>query len=134
MSGVLEGIRVIEVAQYVLVPAAGAILAEWGADVIKIEHPERGDGARGMMTIGEVVIEAEANPMVQHANRGKRSVGIDIETPEGYAVLMELVRSADVFLTNLLPPARRKMGIDAESIRAKFPGIVYASGLSLIHI
>ncbi len=128
MSGVLEGIRVIEVAQYVLVPAAGAILAEWGADVIKIEHPERGDGARGMMTIGEVVIEAEANPMVQHANRGKRSVGIDIETPEGYAVLMELVRSADVFLTNLLPPTREKLKIEVEDLRKVNPAIVYARG------
>lgn len=128
MSGVLEGIRVIEVAQYVLVPAAGAILAEWGADVIKIEHPERGDGARGMMTIGEVVIEAEANPMVQHANRGKRSVGIDIETPEGYAVLMDLVRSADVFLTNLLPPTREKLKIEVEDLRTVNPRVVYARG------
>jgi crotonobetainyl-CoA:carnitine CoA-transferase CaiB-like acyl-CoA transferase len=128
MSGVLEGIRVIEVAQYVLVPAAGAILAEWGADVIKIEHPERGDGARGMMTIGEVVIEAEANPMVHHANRGKRSVGIDIETPEGYEVLLELVRGADVFLTNLLPPTREKLKIEVEDLRKVNPRIVYARG------
>ena len=128
MSGVLEGIRVIEVAQYVLVPAAGAILAEWGADVIKIEHPERGDGARGMMTIGEVVIEAESNPMVQHANRGKRSVGIDIATPEGYAVLMELVQSADVFLTNLLPPTREALKIEVEDLRKVNLRIVYARG------
>jgi crotonobetainyl-CoA:carnitine CoA-transferase CaiB-like acyl-CoA transferase len=128
MSGVMDGIRVVEVAQYVLVPAAGAILAEWGADVIKIEHPQRGDGARGMMTIGEVVIEAEANPMVQHANRGKRSVGIDIETPEGYAVLMELVGSADVFLTNLLPPTREKLKIEVEDLRKVNPRIVYARG------
>ena len=128
MSGVLEGIRVIEVAQYVLVPAAGAILAEWGADVIKIEHPERGDGARGMMTIGEVVIEAEANPMVQHANRGKRSVGIDIATPEGYEVLMDLVRGADVFLTNLLPPTREALKIEVDDLRKVNPNIVYARG------
>jgi crotonobetainyl-CoA:carnitine CoA-transferase CaiB-like acyl-CoA transferase len=128
MNGLLEGIRVIEVAQYVLVPAAGAILAEWGADVIKIEHPERGDGARGMMTIGEVVIEAESNPMVHHANRGKRSVGIDIETPEGHEVLMELVRGADVFLTNLLPPTRQKLRIEVEDLRKVNPKIVYARG------
>jgi crotonobetainyl-CoA:carnitine CoA-transferase CaiB-like acyl-CoA transferase len=128
MSGVLEGIRVVEVAQYVLVPAAGAILAEWGADVIKVEHPERGDGARGMMTIGEVVIEAEANPMVHHANRGKRSVGIDIATPEGHAVLMDLVRSADVFLTNLLPPTREALKIEVEDLRKVNPQIVYARG------
>ncbi|MCB2048812.1 MAG: CoA transferase [Novosphingobium sp.] len=128
MAGVMKGIRVIEVAQWVLVPAAGAILAEWGADVIKVEHPERGDGARGMMTIGEVVIEAEANPMIQHANRGKRSVGIDIETPEGHALLMDMVRGADVFLTNLLPATRRKLQIEVEDIRKINPRIVYARG------
>ena len=128
MGGVLEGIKVIEVAQYVLVPAAGAILAEWGADVIKIEHPERGDGARGMMTIGEIVIEAEASPMLHHANRGKRSVGIDIESPEGYELLLEMVREADVFLTNLLPPTRAKLKIDVEDLRKVNPRIVYARG------
>jgi crotonobetainyl-CoA:carnitine CoA-transferase CaiB-like acyl-CoA transferase len=128
MIGMLEGTRVIEVAQWVLVPAAGAILAEWGADVIKVEHPERGDGARGMLTVGEVQIEAESNPLFHHANRGKRSVGIDIETPEGYAVLMELVRGADVFLTNLLPPTRTKLKIEPDDLRKVNPNIVYARG------
>lgn len=128
MAGVLGGIKVVEVAQFVFVPAAGAILAEWGADVIKVEHPLRGDGARGALTINGTVIQPDLNPMVQHANRGKRSVGIDIETPEGYALLLDLVREADVFLTNLLPPTRAKLKIDVEDLRAVNPRLVYARG------
>ncbi len=128
MAGVLEGVTVVEVAQYVFVPAAGAILSEWGADVIKIEHPERGDGARGALTINGTVIQPEENPMVQHANRGKRSVGIDIATPEGYALLLEMVAKADVFLTNLLPPTRRSLKIEVEDLRKVNPGLIYARG------
>ncbi len=128
MAGVLEGVTVVEVAQYVFVPAAGAILAEWGADVIKVEHPLRGDGARGAMTINGVAIDPDANPMVQHANRGKRSVGIDIASPEGYALLMEMVAKADVFLTNLLPPTRQALKIEVEDLRKVNPRLIYARG------
>ena len=128
MTKVMEGVRVIEVAQFVFVPAAGAILAEWGADVIKIEHPVRGDSQRGMRTIGGMTFDPVVNPMIQQPNRGKRSIGIDITTAEGQALVYELAKDADVFLTNYLPAARQKMKIDIEHIRAINPEIIYARG------
>lgn len=125
----LEGIRVIEAAMYGFVPSAGAVLADWGADVIKIEHAVTGDPQRGLRRTGAFVIEeGDPNPNIEHANRGKRSLGLDISKPEGMAVLRELVAGADVFLTSFLPHARRRFGIEPEDIRAIKADIVYARG------
>ena len=79
----MKGVKVVEVAQFTFVPAAGAILADWGADVIKIEHPVRGDTQRGFVNIGGIVVNPQRSPFVEHPNRGKRSVGIDVSTPGG---------------------------------------------------
>jgi crotonobetainyl-CoA:carnitine CoA-transferase CaiB-like acyl-CoA transferase len=128
MTQVMKGVRVLEVAQFVFVPCSGAVLAEWGADVIKVEHPVRGDAQRGMRTIAGVTFDPVSNPMIQHPNRGKRSIGIDITTPEGQALIYELAKDADVFLTNYLPAARQKLKIDVEHIRAANPKIIYARG------
>lgn len=128
MKQVMNGVRVLEVAQFVFVPAAGAVLADWGADVIKVEHPERGDTQRGMLTIAGAKLDPVVNPMIEHPNRGKRSIGIDITTPEGQELIYELARGADVFLTNYLPSARQKLKIDVEHIRAANPDIIYARG------
>jgi len=128
MTQVLRGVRVLEVAQFVFVPSAGAILADWGADVIKVEHPLRGDAQRGMTRIGGVSFDPAVNPMMEHPNRGKRSIGIDIATAEGQQLVYELAREADVFLTNYLPEARAKLNIDVEHIRAANPAIIYARG------
>jgi len=128
MTQVMKGVRVLEVAQFVFVPCAGAILAEWGADVIKVEHPVRGDAQRGMRTIAGVTFDPVANPMIQHPNRGKRSIGIDITQPEGQQLIYDLAKDADVFLTNYLPSARQKLKIDVEHIRAVNPKIIYARG------
>ncbi len=128
MERVLEGIRVVEVAQWWFVPAAGAVLADWGADVIKIEHPVTGDPQRGLMTSGFFPNTGGVNFMMEQSNRGKRSVGIDLAHPDGRAALMKLVETADVFLTNFLPAARRRLQIDVEHIRAVNPKIVYVRG------
>ncbi|MDE2301317.1 MAG: CoA transferase [Sphingomonadales bacterium] len=128
MTQVLKGVRVLEVAQFVFVPSAGAILADWGAEVIKVEHPLRGDAQRGMVTIGGVRFDPRVNPMMEHPNRGKRSIGIDIATPAGRDLVHALARDCDVFLTNYLPAARQKLGIDVEHIRAANPAIIYARG------
>src|ERR1700731_3347052 len=114
MVKVMEGFRVLEVAQFTFVPAAGAILADWGADVIKIEHPVRGDTQRGFINIAGVKVDPLRNTAIEHANRGKRSVGVDISTPEGQQLIYELAKTADVFLTNYLPSARQKLKIDLE--------------------
>ncbi len=128
MEHVLSGIRVVEVAQWWFVPSAGAVLADWGADVIKIEHPVTGDPQRGLVTSGFFPDTGGVNFMMEQSNRGKRSVGIDIRNPAGRDALLELVATADVFLTNFLPPARRKLGIELDDIRAVNPRIVYVRG------
>jgi crotonobetainyl-CoA:carnitine CoA-transferase CaiB-like acyl-CoA transferase len=124
----MKGVKVVEVAQFVFVPAAGAVLADWGADVIKVEHPVRGDAQRGARSIAGMTFDPVVNPMIQHPNRGKRSVAIDISRPEGQELVYELARDADVFLTNYLPAARQKLKIDVEHIRAVNPNIIYARG------
>ena len=128
MTQVMKGVRVLEVAQFTFVPAAGAVLADWGADVIKIEHPVRGDTQRGFINSFGKKINPLRNGMIEHPNRGKRSVGIDISTPKGQALIYEIAKTADVFLTNYLPSARRKLKIDVEQIRAANPDIIYARG------
>jgi len=128
---VMEGIRVLEVAQFTFVPAAGGILADWGADVIKIEHPVRGDTQRGFLNLGGVTLDPLRHTLIEHPNRGKRSVGLDISTPEGQEVLYELARHCDVFLTNYLPQVRQKNKFDVEHIRAVNPNIIYARGSAL---
>jgi crotonobetainyl-CoA:carnitine CoA-transferase CaiB-like acyl-CoA transferase len=128
MTQVMKGVRVLEVAQFTFVPAAGGILADWGADVIKVEHPVRGDTQRGFINMGGVPVEADRNPLIEHPNRGKRSVGIDVSTPEGQELLYEIAKTADVFLTNYLPQVRQKNRIDVEHIRAANPNIIYVRG------
>lgn len=131
MTQVMKGVRVLEVAQFTYVPAAGAILADWGADVIKIEHPVRGDTQRGFLNMGGVKLDPLRHTLFEHPNRGKRSVGIDLSTTEGQEVLYELAKTADVFLTNYLPQVRQKNRFDIEHIRAANPDIIYARGSAL---
>ncbi|SDD15292.1 Crotonobetainyl-CoA:carnitine CoA-transferase CaiB [Sphingomonas sp. YR710] len=128
---VMEGVRVLEVAQFTFVPAAGAILADWGAEVIKIEHPLRGDTQRGFLNLGGVALDPLRHTLIEHPNRGKRSVGLDISTPEGQEILYELAKQSDVFLTNYLPQVRQKNKFDIEHIRAVNPNIIYARGSAL---
>lgn len=128
MHQVLDGIRVIEVAQWWFVPAAGAVLSDWGAEVIKVEHPESGDPMRGLVSSGLVAGAGQVNFMVEQPNRGKRGVGIDLANPRGLELLYRLVEGADVFLTSFLPAARRRLQIDADDIRRVNPKIVYARG------
>lgn len=128
MTQVMKGIRILEVAQFTFVPAAGGVLADWGADVIKIEHPVRGDAQRGFLNMGGVTLDPQRHTLFEHPNRGKRSVGIDVSTPGGQEVLYELAKTADVFLTNYLPQVRQKHKFDVEHIRAANPNIIYARG------
>ena len=125
---VMEGVRVLEIAQFVLAPSAAAILGDWGADVIKVEHAERGDSVRGLSSYGVPADIDGVNFLWSSFNRGKRSVGIDLTVAEGRRIALELARNADVFVTNCLPSARARLGIDIEDIRAANPQIVYGRG------
>lgn len=128
MVKVMQGFRVLEVAQFTFVPAAGAILADWGADVIKVEHPLRGDTQRGFLNMGGIQVNPDRHPLMEHPNRGKRSVGIDVSTPGGQEVIYELAKTSDVFLTNYKPAQRQAHKFDVEHIRAANPNIIYARG------
>ena len=94
----------MEVAEHTFVPAASALLADWGAEVVKIEPIERGDAMRGLASSGVVSIGGGVHALLEHSNRGKRSLALDLSTPEGLEILYKLVATADpVFLTNKLP-------------------------------
>src|SRR4051794_27649054 len=123
MTAVMKGVRVLEVAEHAFVPAAGALLSDRGAEGIKIEPAERGDAARGLSTLRN-----DVNPLFENANRGKRSRALDLASAAGREILYKLVATADVFLTNKLPPVRRKLQIDVDDIRAHNPRIIYVRG------
>jgi crotonobetainyl-CoA:carnitine CoA-transferase CaiB-like acyl-CoA transferase len=122
MAGPMEGIRVVELGVWVAGPATGGILADWGADVIKIEPPA-GDPAR---RFGHMLgIEGDVSPPFEMDNRGKRSVVLDLTTDDDRAAASELLSDADVFITNVRPGALRRVGLDFQSVAAANPRLVY---------
>ena len=122
MAGPLEGVKIVELGVWVAGPAAGGILADWGADVIKIEPPT-GDPAR---MFGRMLgIDGGVSPPFEMDNRGKRSVVLDVTTDDGRAFAFELLSGADVFLTNVRPAALRRTGLDFETVAARNPPLVY---------
>jgi crotonobetainyl-CoA:carnitine CoA-transferase CaiB-like acyl-CoA transferase len=127
----MRGVRVLEVAQFTFVPAAAAVLSDWGAEVIKVEHPESGDAQRGLarvMGFDVTGTDSSFSPLMEGPNRGKRSIGLALDKPEARPVLEKLVRNADVFITNFLPSARQKLQINVEDIRRIKPDIIYVRG------
>lgn len=122
---ILKGIKVVDVTAWAFVPAAGGVLAHWGADVIKVESPKAPDPMR---LLGGNLEPGGASPTFKHYSRGKRSIAIDLGSDEGQQLLYRLVKDADVFLTSYLTPTRRKLKIDVEDIRRINPNIIYARG------
>jgi crotonobetainyl-CoA:carnitine CoA-transferase CaiB-like acyl-CoA transferase len=120
----LKGIRVVELGVWVAAPSAGALLADWGADVIKIEAPD-GDPYRWVYVGGKPSANAEApNPPFEFDNRGKRSIAVDVGHERGIEIVRSLIAGADVFITNLRPAALRKWGLDYDSLRLIHPALV----------
>jgi crotonobetainyl-CoA:carnitine CoA-transferase CaiB-like acyl-CoA transferase len=126
LSNPLEGIKVVEVSMWAYVPSAGAVLADWGADVVKVEPPQ-GDPIRGLVNAGVGPMDGITFTW-EIFNRGKRGIALNLKRPEAQAIVYRLVDSADVFLTSLLPPVREKLGVDIERIRKRNPRIIYAAG------
>ena len=126
-DGAFDGIRVVELAQWVFVPVAGALLADWGADVIRVERLD-GDPYRGLATQGIGTDRGGVNLSMALANRGKRSVALDLRRPEGLEILHNLLESADVLLTSLRPGALERLGLGADAVRARHPHLIYARG------
>ncbi len=128
MTKPMQGIRILEVAEHTFVPAASALLADWGAEVIKIEPLGRGDAMRGLASSGTAMVPTDVHLLLEHSNRGKRSLALDLTTTEGLDVLYKLVATADIFLTNKLPSVRKKLRIEVDDIRAHNPSIIYVRG------
>jgi crotonobetainyl-CoA:carnitine CoA-transferase CaiB-like acyl-CoA transferase len=125
MTGPMEGIKVIEMGVWVAGPAAGLVLADWGADVIKIEPPGLGDPARSFskMLGGDLPF----NPPFEMDNRSKRSIVLDVTKNDGLQIALELIAEADVFLTNIRPSAMERLGLDHATLLAKHPRLVYGA-------
>lgn len=119
----LEGLKVVELATYIAAPGAGGILADWGAEVVKIESPA-GDPMRRFFE--SLTDGAQGNPVFELDNRGKRSIVLDIAKPEGLEAALKLIAEADIFLTNVRAPALKRAGLDFDSLHAQFPKLIYA--------
>lgn len=122
MAGPLEGIKVVELGVWVAGPAAGGILADWGADVVKIEPPT---GDPGRMFGRMLGLDDDTNPPFEMDNRSKRSIVLDLTTDGGLATARQLLAGADVFLTNVRPDALARLDLDYEKVAALNPGLVY---------
>lgn len=119
----LQGLKVVEMATWVAGPGCAGIMADWGAEVIKVESPE-GDATRGFYPD---TAESPGNPIFALENRGKKGVVLDIARPAGRAALMALLRDADVFVTNVRPGSLQRLGLDYESLKHEFPRLIYAA-------
>jgi len=128
-NAMFEGVRVIELAQFVFVPAAGVILADLGADVIKIEAVT-GDPYR-TLRIADGRQTGSANLSMEQNNRGKKSIALDLKTEEGRELLLKLVETADVFLTSVRPAALERLSLGVEELRARNPRLIYVHGNGL---
>jgi crotonobetainyl-CoA:carnitine CoA-transferase CaiB-like acyl-CoA transferase len=125
---VLQGVRILEVAEHTFVPAASALLSDWGAEVIKIEHVERGDAMRGLVSSGLAIVPSDVHALLEHSNRGKKSLGLDLTSTDGLEILYQLASTSDVFLTNKLPSVRQKLKIGVDEVRAHNADIIYVRG------
>ena len=125
MNSPLEGVRVIEIAHFVAVPAAGALLADLGAEVIKVELPPRGEIYRqGRPIFSGYQTDFPEGPGFQLDNRGKRSIMLDLTDPDARGALLRVIDGADIVITNLLPGRRARYGLDHESLLARKPSLV----------
>lgn len=124
-TGPLDGVRVLEVASHAFVPAGTAVLAEWGAEVLKVEHPLTGDPYRGLVTAGLHRSFHGVDVSVECANRSKLSLGIDMTTDEGRDVVLRLARDCDIFVTSFRSATLERLRLGISELRAVNPTIIY---------
>ena len=122
MAGPMEGVNVVELGVWVAGPATGGILADWGADVIKIEPPTGDPGRLFGRMLG---LDVDTSPPFEMDNRSKRSIVLDLATEDGHTAALELISGADVFVTNLRPGALQRLGLDFESVAPGNARLVY---------
>ncbi len=127
-QGPLSGIKVVELSVYVAAPVCARMLADMGAEVIKIEAP-MGDGWRGA-GIGYLPrFNKDENPIFDIYNSGKKHVSLNLKTPEGMEAFLKLLEDADVFVTNLRSSALKRLGLSYEDLKEKYPSLIYAAVL-----
>ncbi len=127
-QGALEGVKIIEMGHFLLVPTATAMLADWGADVIKIENFKMGgDAVRFPVPIEGVMppSELKISMWFHYFNRNKRSIGIDLKSEKGKEILFKLIETADVFATNFDAGAIEKQGLDYDTLKKINPKLIY---------
>ncbi len=119
----LEGLKVVEMSTWVAGPSAAAVMADWGAEVIKVESPI-GDATRAFQPD---TAESPGNPIFTNENRGKKGAVLDISQPAGRKALKALLAGADIFVTNVRPGSMKRLGLDYDSLKAEFPTLIYAA-------
>jgi formyl-CoA transferase len=120
MNGCLEGIRVLELGNFISGPYGAMLLADMGAEVIKIENPKGGDPFRGWDLGGD-------QPNFWAYNRGKKAITLNLQTPEGKEIFLALAKNADVVLDNYRPGVMKKLGIDYDTVSKTNPAVIYLS-------
>lgn len=120
MAGALQGIKILEIANYISGPFASMLLADLGAEVTKIEIPGQGDPFRGWG-------DNAYSPTFCNFNRNKRSLSLNMQTPEGKEICMRLARDADVLIENMRPGVLDRLGLGYQAVRSVNPGVVYCS-------
>lgn len=127
MAHLLEGIRILAVEHWVAVPGATAIMADWGAEVIKVEDPRGGDAARGYQASGLPPVIAKLNPLFEVDNRNKRSIAIDLRRRGSQEIIKKLVQRSDVFISNFIPSVLKRFNLDYQSLSQVNPRLVYVT-------
>nr|WP_312576891.1 CoA transferase [Sedimentibacter sp.] len=125
MNKPLEGVRVIEMGTHVAVPKAARMMADWGAEVIKVEPP-KGEAWRTIGRAWQLPYQSDNNPVFQPENANKKSISIDMKTEEGKNIMHDLLSTADVFITNTRLKALKGLEMDYDAIKVKFPKLIYA--------
>jgi crotonobetainyl-CoA:carnitine CoA-transferase CaiB-like acyl-CoA transferase len=131
MPGLLEGIHVFEFAAHGVGPICGLILAQLGADVIKIENPVGGDPTRGYERVGMIKVPPGGHTIVfEFTNRHKKSMTLDVSKPKGLEIAHKMIDNSDVFFSNYLPKSLKRLGFDYETLSKRNPRLVYAASSS----
>lgn len=127
-EGIFDGVRIVELAQYVFVPGAGAIFADFGAEVIHVEEVS-GDPYRKIpLNDGRIVKSLGANLAIEQNNRGKKSLAVDLKTEQGREIILKLLDTADILLTSIRPAAMARLQLSPEILRERNPRLIYVRG------
>jgi len=124
LKGILGGIRVVELGTHVAIPKAARVLADWGAEVIKVEPP----GGEAWRTVGRewgMPCEEDNNPVFQTENANKKSIAVNLKDSRGKEIMDKLLATADVFMTNTRPKALERLGLSYQELKERFPGLIY---------